>query len=87
MDTDPRPASPRIVRLASALSRLKSASKPFADRDCDADWNRERAMKKGAWANIPLGSNRSYPICFSPDLNRVRKRVERFFNRMKQQSD
>jgi len=50
----------------------------------DADWVRQLAMKKGAWANIPPRSNRSAPICFSPYLYRSRNRVERFFNRIKQ---
>ena len=56
----------------------------FADRGYDADWIRELAMKKGAWANIPPKSNRSDPICFSPYLYRARNQVERFFNRIKQ---
>jgi hypothetical protein len=38
----------------------------LADRGYDADWIREFAIKKGAWANIPPKSNRSDPICFSP---------------------
>jgi transposase len=50
----------------------------------DADWIRELAMKKGAWANISPKSNRRDPICFSPYLCRARNRVERFFNRIKQ---
>ncbi len=36
-------------------------------------------MKKGAWANIPPKSNRSFPICFSPYLYRARNQIERFF--------
>ena len=56
----------------------------LADRGYDADWIRELAMKKGAWANIPPKSNRSEPICFSRYLYRARNRVERFFNRIKQ---
>ncbi len=56
----------------------------LADRGYDADWIRELAMKKGAWANIPPKSNRSDPICFSPYLYRARNQVERFFNRIKQ---
>src|SRR5579872_1028990 len=56
-------------RLArKLLSRLKSGSTLLADRGYDADWIRELAMKKGAWANIPPKSNRSDPICFSPYL-------------------
>ena len=38
----------------------------LADRGYDADWIRDLAMKKGAWANILPKSNRSDPICFSP---------------------
>ena len=72
-------------RLAGKLlSRLKSGSMLLADRGYDADWIRELAMKKGAWANIPPKSNRCDPICFSPYLYRARNRVERFFNRIKQ---
>jgi transposase len=56
----------------------------LADRGYDADWIRELAVKKGAWANIPPKSNRSDPICFSPYLYRARNQVERFFNRIKQ---
>ena len=56
----------------------------LADRGYDADWIRELALKKGAWANIPPKSNRSDPICFSPYLYRARNRVERFFNWIKQ---
>lgn len=73
------------VRLVGKLlSRLKSGSMLLADRGYDADWIRELATKKGAWANIPPKSNRNDPICFSPYLYRARNRVERFFNRIKQ---
>ena len=72
-------------RLADKLlSRLKSGSMLLADRGYDANWIRELAMKKGAWANIPPKSNRNDPICFSPYLYRDRNRIERFFNRIKQ---
>jgi transposase len=72
-------------RLAGKLlSRLKSGSMLLADPGYDADWIREFAMKKGAWANIPPKSNRNDPICFSPYLYRARNLVERFFNRIKQ---
>src|SRR6267378_1651585 len=78
------PGEAHDVRLAGKLlSRLKSGSMLLADRGYDADWIRELAMKKGAWANIPPKSNRSGPICFSPYLYRARNRVERFFNRIK----
>jgi transposase len=43
----------------------------------DADWIRELAIKKGAWANIPPTSNRSDTISFSPYLCRARNLVER----------
>ncbi|WP_354129622.1 IS5 family transposase [Bradyrhizobium sp. i1.15.2] len=79
------PGEANDVRLAEKLlSRLKSGSMLLADRGYDADWIRELAMKKGAWANIPPKGNRSDPICFSPYLYRARNRVERFFNRIKQ---
>ena len=79
------PGEAHDVRLAGKLlSRLKSGSMLLADRGYDADWIRELAMKKGAWANIPPKSNRSAPICFSPYLYRARNRVERFFNKIKQ---
>ncbi len=54
-----------------------------ADGGYNADWIRELAIKKGAWANIPPKSNRNDPICFSFYLYRARNRVERFFNRIK----
>jgi transposase len=56
----------------------------LADHGYDADWIRELAMKKGAWANIPPKRNRSALVCFSPYLYRARNQVERFFNRIKQ---
>jgi transposase len=68
-----------VRRAGKWLSRLKSGSMLLADRGYDADWIRELAMKKGAWANIPPKSNRSDPICFSRYLSRARNRVERFF--------
>jgi transposase len=72
-------------RLAGKLlSRLTAGSMLLADRGYDADWIRELAIKKGAWANIPPKSNRNKPICFSPYLYRARNLVERFFNRIKQ---
>ena len=61
------PGQAHDVRLAGKLlSRLKVGSMLLADRGYDADWIRELAMKKGAWANIPSKSNRSDPICFNP---------------------
>ena len=67
-------------RLAGKLlSRLKSGSMLLADRGYDADWIRELATRRGAWANIPPKRNRSDPICFIPYLCRKRIRIDRFF--------
>ncbi|MDA9515433.1 transposase [Bradyrhizobium sp. CCBAU 11430] len=78
------PGEAHDVRLAGKLlSRLQSGAMLLADRGYDADWIRELAMKKGAWANIPPKSNRSAPICFSPYLYRARNQVERFFHKIK----
>jgi transposase len=66
------------------LSRLKPKAMLLADRGCDADWVRELAMRRGAWANIPPKRNRSNPTSFGPYLYRDRNRIERFFNRIKQ---
>jgi transposase len=72
-------------RLAARLlSCLKSGSMLLADRGYDADWIRDLAAKRGAWANIPPRCNRNDPICFSPYLYRARNLVERFFNKIKQ---
>ncbi len=70
--------------VGKLLSRRKSGSMLPADRGYDADWIRELAVNKGAWANVPPKSNRNKPICFSPYLYRARNLVERFFNRIKQ---
>ena len=45
----------------------------LADRGYDADWIRELAVNKGAWANVPAESNRNKSICFSPYPYRARK--------------
>jgi transposase len=56
------PGDVHDVRLAGKmLSRLKSGSILLADRGYYANWIRELAIKKGAWANIPPRSNRSEP--------------------------
>lgn len=48
----PSPGEAPDNRLAGKLlSRLKSRSMLLADRGYDADWIRELAMKKSAWAN------------------------------------
>jgi transposase len=72
-------------RLCSVLlAELQPRATLLADRGYDADWIREFASRKGAWANIPPKRNRKEPICFSPHLYRARNLVERFFNRIKQ---
>ena len=72
-------------RLCSPLlTGLRQGSMLLADRGYDADWIREFASQKGAWANIPPKRNRKEPICFSPYLYRARNLVERFFNKIKQ---
>ena len=72
-------------RLCSPLlTGLHQGSMLLADRGYDADWIREFASGKGAWANIPPKRNRKEPICFSPYLYRARNLVERFFNKIKQ---
>jgi transposase len=78
------PGEAHDVRLGRPLSRLKSGSMLLADRGYDADWIRELALNKGAWANIPPKGNRTGPVCFSPYLYRARNQVERFLNRIKQ---
>jgi len=75
------PGEAHDVRLAGKLlSRLKVRSRLLADRGYDADWIRDLAMKKGAWANKQ--SQRSDLL--QPYLYRARNQVERFFNRIKQ---
>jgi transposase len=72
-------------RLCSVLlGELQPRTTLLADRGYDADWIREFAIKKGAWANIPPKRNRRGPICFNPYLYRARNLVERFLNKIKQ---
>jgi transposase len=86
MDCHQANASQQAARRLAGkfLSRLKPKAMLLADRGYDADWIRELAMWRGAWANIPPKRNRTNPICFSPYLYRDRNRIERFFNRIKQ---
>jgi len=56
-------------RLCSVLlTELQRRTTLLADRGYDADWIREFASQRGAWANIPPKRNRKEPICFSPYL-------------------
>ncbi len=70
------PNKPRGVPRANDRRVLTG----MADRGYDADWIRELAMRRGAWANIPPKRNRTDPICFSPYLYRDRNRIERSSN-------
>jgi transposase len=73
LDTNGPPVRPALTpgeahdnRLAGKLlPRLKTGSMLLADRGHDADWIREIAVKKDAWANIPPKRNRNDPIGFS----------------------
>jgi transposase len=53
----------------------------LADRGYDADWTRELAATKCAWAKSCRKA--TAPIRSSPYLYRARNRVERFFTRIK----
>jgi transposase len=65
-------------RLCSVLlTELQPRTTLLADRGYDADWIREFASQRGAWANIPPKRNRKEPY-------RARNLVERFFNKIKQ---
>jgi transposase len=66
------------------LSALLPQSMLLADRGYGADWIREFARQRAAWANIPPKRNRKDPICFIPFLYRARNLIERFFSRIKQ---
>ena len=72
------------MTVALLLSALLPQTMLLADRGYDADWIRELARQRGAWANIPPKRNRKDPICFSPHLYRARNFIERFFNKIKQ---
>src|SRR5712664_1475712 len=72
-------------RMCSVLlSALVPQTMLLADRGYGADWIRELARRRGAWANIPPKQNLKDPICFSPYLYRARNLIERFFNKIKQ---
>jgi len=78
------PGEAHDVRLAGKLlSRLKSGSMLLADRGYDADWIRELAMKKGAWANPAEKQPQRSDLLQPLSLPRSQP-VERFFNRIKQ---
>src|SRR6185312_14138731 len=64
------------VRLAGKLlSRPKAGSMLLADRGYDADWIRELAMKKGAWAHIPPSRLSREPCACARDGRPARSRT------------
>jgi transposase len=65
------------------LDGIGAGTTLIADRAYDANWLRDAAAERGAWANIrPLAARKtSYP--FSAWVYRQRNAVERFFNKLK----
>jgi transposase len=72
-----------IKSAADLIADLPEGAMLLADKGYDANGLRKAVAEKKAWANIPPKSNRTEPICFSPWLYRMRNRVERFFNKIK----
>jgi transposase len=67
--------------------RLASTNDVYSRITFEADFIRELARQKGAWANVPPKRNRKDSICFSPFLYRraqLDHLIERFFNKIKQ---
>ena len=65
------------------IADLPEGALLLADKGYDSNALREMVADRKAWANIPPKSNRKDPICFSKHLYRARNRVERFFNKIK----
>ena len=55
----------------------------LADRGYDSNALREQIADQGGYANIRPRSNRVEPPVFSPFAYKLRNRVERFFNKLK----
>ncbi len=55
----------------------------LADRAYDSDALRDSLLKRGAWGNIRLLTNRKNCPAFSAWLYRQRNAVEKFFNKLK----
>ena len=72
--------------LAGALldDRLPPDSFVLADKAYDAEWIRAMIEAQDAVPIIPDRSSAKTPHAFSRDLYRLRNRVERFFNKLKQ---
>ena len=56
----------------------------LADKAYDAEWIREMIEAQDAVPIIPDRRGAKTPHAFSRDLYRLRNRVERFFNKLKQ---
>jgi transposase len=52
--------------VTELLSDLKSGTMLLADRGYDADWIRELARERGAWANIPQNATGKAPSALAP---------------------
>ena len=72
--------------LAEALldDHLPPDSFVFADKAYDAEWIRAMIEAQDAVPIIPDRSTAKTPHAFSRDLYRLRNRIERFFNKLKQ---
>ena len=64
--------------------RLPPDSFVLADKAYDAEWIREMIEAQDAVPIIPDRSSATTPHAFSHVLYRLRNRVERFFNKLKQ---
>ncbi len=69
---------------AQLLSHLRQDTIVLADKAYDADWLRRQIETAGAAANIPPKIHRRTTLAFNRTLYREGKRIERFFNRIKQ---
>ena len=69
---------------AGLLGHLAVGTILIADKAYDADWLRRSIEAAGAAPNIPSKANRRWKACFSKVLYRLRNKIERFFNRVKQ---
>ena len=72
--------------LAGALldNRLPPDSFLLGDKAYDAEWIRAMIEAQDAVPIIPNRKSATKPHAFSRDLYRLRNRVERFFNKLKQ---
>jgi transposase len=81
------PSSSRPVgRTRPAPSRLWSRTSPPAPGDMgyDANWVREELLCRGVLPVIPANPVRNEPVALDRELYRLRNRVERLVNKLKQ---